>query len=448
MILHSPWPPRCPDRLAIAISALAAMLLVGCASTHQMMPTPTLYTGPRAKILYPKNHSDIQTPPLDLLFITDRTPATNGDPSEPYTFDRSRSMAFGSTTILFGENITWKDLLQQSTTSNRTTKLELKLGSTKELGHYPPIPYKLAKTSDGLTRSPATIDEHEEASRALQAEISRRLELHARKEVVLYVHGFDNSFSDAAMTMGELCHFLGREFVCGIFTWPAGNKGNILSSYNKDYESSVYAADHLRKAIRLISQTPGVEKIHLLAHSRGTDVLVTALSDLNYEAYTQQSNLSQRYKVGNIVLMAPDLDPDVAVAKLFKSLSDPDVPYGPAPNPRMVFKEMPGFNITIYVSPNDKALAASSWLFGDLSRLGSLNKDMLTAEQIQQARMMGCLDLIQVKGSTDQFGHSYFTSNSKVSSDLIALLRYGLRPNEPGRSLEEIERPFWRIPGN
>ncbi len=193
---------------------------------------------------------------------------------------------------------------------------------------------------------------------------------------------------------------------------------------------------------------PGVEKIHLLAHSRGTDVLVTALSDLNYEAYTQQSNLSQRYKVGNIVLMAPDLDPDVAVAKLFKSLSDPDVPYGPAPNPRMVFKEMPGFNITIYVSPNDKALAASSWLFGDLSRLGSLNKDMLTAEQIQQARMMGCLDLIQVKGSTDQFGHSYFTSNSKVSSDLIALLRYGLRPNEPGRSLEEIERPFWRIPGN
>ncbi len=157
MILHSPWPPRCPDRLAIAISALAAMLLVGCASTHQMMPTPTLYTGPRAKILYPKNHSDIQTPPLDLLFITDRTPATNGDPSEPYTFDRSRSMAFGSTTILFGENITWKDLLQQSTTSNRTTKLELKLGSTKELGHYPPIPYKLAKTSDGLTRSPAPL---------------------------------------------------------------------------------------------------------------------------------------------------------------------------------------------------------------------------------------------------------------------------------------------------
>jgi len=49
-------------------------------------------------------------------------------------------------------------------------------------------------------------------------------------------------------------------------------------------------------------------------------VLVTALSDLNYEAYIQQSSLAQRYKVGNIVLMAPDIDLDVFAAKLFKAL--------------------------------------------------------------------------------------------------------------------------------
>jgi hypothetical protein len=56
------------------------------------------------------------------------------------------------------------------------------------------------------------------------------------------------------------------------------------------------------------------------------------------------------------------------------------------------------------------------------------------------------IDVIQVEGRTDLFGHSYFTSNPKVSSDLIALLRYGLRPNDPGRPLEEVEKPFWRIP--
>ncbi len=66
-----------------------------------------------------------------------------------------------------------------------------------------------------------------------------------------------NTFRDAALTMGELCHFLGREFVCGIFTWPAGGKRGILFGYQVDYESRVFAAEHLRKTIRAIAETPG-----------------------------------------------------------------------------------------------------------------------------------------------------------------------------------------------
>jgi hypothetical protein len=52
----------------------------------------------------------------------------------------------------------------------------------------------------------------------------------------------------------------------------------------------------------------------------------------------------------------------------------------------------------------------------------------------------------KVKATPGFLGHSYFTSDPKVSSDLIALIRYGLKPGEPGRPLEEIQRPFWRIP--
>jgi esterase/lipase superfamily enzyme len=413
-----------------------------------MMPAPALYTGPQAKPLFTFTHAkaDAQAPPLDLLFVTNRAPAQSADAPEPYTADRSRSMAFGSTTILFGEVVTWDTLVGQSLAAERTTSLDLTLGPTQELGRFPRIPYEVTETAGALSRAPAVIDAHEKASRALQAEVARRLALIPRKEVVLYVHGYHNTFADAAVTMGELCHFLGREFVCGIFTWPAGGSRGILFGYNVDYESSVYATEHLRKAIRTIAQTPGVERIHLIAHSRGTDVLVTALSDLNYEAYIQQSSLAQRYKVGNIVLMAPDIDLDVFSAKLFKALSDPDMPYGPAPNPRMVIERTPGFHITIYVSPDDKALAASSWLFGSLARLGRFDTATLTPAQIEQLRKTGLFDVIQVRGTGDFFGHSYFTSNPRASADLVALLRYGLRPNEPGRPLEEIEKPFWRLP--
>jgi esterase/lipase superfamily enzyme len=377
-----------PKRLRYLIPFLAAFALAGCASTHPMMPTPVLYTGPQPRPLFTDAHADVRKPPLDLLFITDRAAAANASEAEPYTADRSRSMAFGSTTILFGEGLSWDTLVTQSLTSRRATSLDLKLGPTQELGRFPRIPYEVTETAGGLTRTPAVIAAHETASQALQAEVARRLALSPRKEVVLFVHGYNNTFVDAAVTMGELCHFLGREFVCGIYSWPAGGRRGILAGYNVDYESSVFASEHLRKTIRTIAQTPGVERIHLLAHSRGTDVLVTALSDLNMEAYTR------RYKIGNIVLMAPDIDADVAMAKIFNARSDPDVPYGPAPAPRMVFERAPGFRLTIYVSPDDKALATSTWLFGSLARLGRLDTAMLTPGQIEQARRMGDIDVI------------------------------------------------------
>jgi hypothetical protein len=69
--------------------------------------------------------------------------------------------------------------------------------------------------------------------------------------------------------------------------------------------------------------------------------------------------------------------------RLFKALSDPDLPYGSAPDPRMVLERTPGFRITVYASPDDKALATSGWLFGSIFRLGRLDRAMLTPEQIE-----------------------------------------------------------------
>jgi esterase/lipase superfamily enzyme len=101
--------------------------------------------------------------------------------------------------------------------------------------------------------------------------------------------------------------------------------------------------------------------------------------------------------------------------------------------------------MTIYSSPEDKALATSGWLFGSIARLGRLDQALLTPEQIEHLRTLGFIDVIQVSGTPGFIGHSYFVSNPKASSDMIALLRYGLRPSDPGRSLEG-EKHFWRIP--
>ena len=401
----------------IAVGVLAC-LLAGCAATHALMPTPAVYTGPNAKPLFADASIDSRPPALDLLFLTDRAPA-DGTGGLAYTAERSRSIAFGSTVIEFtaGETLT--------------------LGATTELGRFPAIPYPLTQVPDGMRRAPAVVEAHAQAKQRLQAEVARRLAIARRKEMVLFVHGYRVSFEDAALTMGELCHFLGREFVCGIFTWPAGGDRGILFGYDVDRESAEYAVEDLVKLIRIIAGTPGLERIHFVAHSRGTDTLASALAVLSAEAYARKSSPAREFHIGNVVLVAPDLDGDVAVTKIFKVFSDPDLPFGGEPEPGTIIPPSPGLKLTMYVSRDDKALATSGWLFGSIARLGRIDATMFTPDQIELIGNLDAVDIIEVRGSTDFFGHSYFVSNPKVSADIIAMLRYGLRPNEPGRPLEQ-----------
>jgi hypothetical protein len=58
------------------------------------------------------------------------------------------------------------------------------------------------------------------------------------------------------------------------------------------------------------------------------------------------------------------------------------------------------------------------------------------------------VDLIQVDENTGAFGHGYFLTNPAVRSDLVALIRYGLKPGDSGQPLVEVRAPaFWRIAG-
>jgi esterase/lipase superfamily enzyme len=410
----------------IAVGVLAC-LLAGCATTHTLMPTPVLYTGPNAKPLFADASIELRPPALDLMFLTDRATA-DGPGDSPYTAERSRSISFGSTMIEF------------------TGGKSLALGTTTELGRFPAIPYPLTAVRDGMRRAPAVVEAHAQAKQRLQAEVARRLAAARRKEIVLFVHGYRNNFEHSALTMGEMCHFLGREFVCGIFTWPAGGDRGILFGYDFDRESAEYAVEDLVKLIRIIAGTPGLEKIHFVAHSRGTDTLASALAVLSVEAYALKSSPAREFHIGNVVLVAPDLDGDVAVTKIFKVFSDPDLPFGGAPEPGAIIPPSPGLRLTMYVSRDDKALETSGWLFGSVARLGRIDATMFTPEQIELIGNLDAVDIIEVRGVTDFFGHSYFISNPQVSADIIAMLRYGLRPNQPGRPLKHIAGPFWQVP--
>ncbi len=441
-------------RRACALGLLLGLsLLAGCASNTPMMPAPKVYTPPQAKPLFTARQASPRAPDIELVYVTDRAPraaqaaANNADPEAtlPYTAERSASMSYGTVRVGFGEGVDWDTLAAQSVAAERSIDLDLKLGATTELGRFPPLQYRTDRQADGsFRRNAAVLAQHRKSAESLQAVLAQHIAAAPRKELVLFVHGYANTFQDAAFSMGELCHFFGREFACAIFSWPAGGSRGILMGYNVDRESSEYAVLHLKQALRIVAATPGLERLHLLAHSRGTSVLLSALQQLSIEHYAAGLQLVDRMKLRNLVLLAPDIDLQVAVTQMFGISSDPDLLRGAQaePDARMTTGDM---QFTLYASPDDTALSLAESLFGSVRRLGRVDETMFSEKAYERIANLRNFDVIDVYGSTDLFGHSYFHSNPAVSADLVSLIRYGLKAGAPGRPLEEIRKPFWRI---
>jgi len=243
----------------------------------------------------------------------------------------------------------------------------------------------------------------------------------------MYIHGFDNNFNTAVMTMAQLWHFLGREGVPICYTWPAGE--GLLKAYAYTLDSTDFTIYHLKQTLKLIASHPEVQKIHIIAHSRGTAVATDAVRELYLESKCHGGD-EPILKLGTVMLAAPDIDLDVVIER------DATERIGRAVD-----------RIALYFCDKDKALGLSSWLFGGILRLGDLNPDMFSKEEKEVLRHSHHYQLIEAK-VTDlgDFNHSYFYQNPAVSSDVMLLLRYHLQPGAAhGRPLTELESGPWAV---
>jgi esterase/lipase superfamily enzyme len=430
------------------LAVLAALILVlGCASKpYQLMPTPVLYQEPSAiaVITQPREARGSSTD-VDLLYITDREAETDPESMLPYGQARATSIAFGSARVKIGDDIGWETLDRESRLAERSRDLELSLGQVTELGRFPDEPYAVVFRPDGgLYRAKADVKAHDREKRLLREELTRRLARSPSKEITLYVHGFNETFATSAFTTAELCHFLGREPVCTFFTWPAGSTGNFLTSYTSTTESAQYAEDQLKKIIRMLATTPGVERLQLLAHSRGAGLLMRSIRDLFIEAIAAGREPKKTLHIDNVVLFSPDIDIDIARNDITLGISDPGMftTWKEERLPRAL-----GGRLTIYSSPQDRALRVSRLLFRSQSRAGNVRVEDIPVALQRYLAPFNKFDIIVFEGKrTDPYGHFYFITNPRVSSDVIQLLRYGKRPGEPGRELVQVGPIVWKFP--
>jgi esterase/lipase superfamily enzyme len=430
---------------ALLAVLVGASLLGGCATqVRELMPAPSSYALPSGQGIFAEVPAQRRTDYVDLLYITDRAPNESPDAELPYGQERSRSLAFGSARIALWPPMNWDELQRRSFAEPRDPRIELRVQRVRELGRYPTEPYTVQTVAGGIVRDPDTLEQHLRIDAALQSEVQRRLQTAPSRDVVLYVHGFNETFATAAYTAAELCHFLGRAHVCGFFTWPASSTGGFLTSYVSTTESAQYSVNHLKKAIRTLAKTPGVEGLHLLAHSRGAAVLLSALRELSIEVVASGESPAESLNFENWVLMSPDIDVDVASQQLEFFASDPSL------STRWDSSQLPKFirgRLTIYASPEDRALRLSEFLFRSRYRVGQLTPDAIPESTQEYFAKVGNVDIIVYEGKrTDFFGHSYFTSNPRVSADLIELIRNGTAPDGPARSLTRSGKIVWEFP--
>ena len=384
------------------------------------MPTPNLCvaseTDPFVEVPQALRRTEV-----DVLYATDRMPEHGKDGTLAYTDDRSDSLAFGSCRVRIGsEDATWQELVEASRSRKRSKDFTMSVTAIEERGRFPETPLKVIEVDNRLVHDPRALSGNDEVAEELRAEVRRRLAQTRHKQALIFIHGFNVSYYKSVVQIAELWHFLGRRGIPIAYAWPA--RGN----YGYDRESGEFTVHHLKGFIRVLASVPELQRIDILAHSRGTDVSTTAIRELFIEARGAGEDPIARYKIGNLILAAPDLDYDIVRQRIMAERVGQGVR-----------------RFTVYVSRTDKALDASTRLFASRRRFGRLRVEDIS-------RNLTDLELgssiIDANVTSSFLGHGYFHENPAVSSDLVLVLRYDLDSGaENGRPLERKEGIYWEL---
>lgn len=166
-----------------------------------------------------------------------------------------------------------------------------------------------------------------------------------QRDVMLYVHGYNNSFADGVFRTAQLMHDFKLPGIGVHYSWPSA--AHPLG-YTYDRDSVLYARDGLEQLLQQVSAA-GPDRIVLVGHSLGSMLVMETLRQIEI----RNPNWAKRH-LGGVVLVSPDLDVDVFKRQTtrFAQLPEPFV---------------------IFVSHKDRALQLSSRINGDKKRLGILD---------------------------------------------------------------------------
>ena len=242
------------------------------------------------------------------------------------------------------------------------------------------------------------------------------------KEVLIFVHGFHNSFQDGAFRLAQMVWDTQYKGIPILFSWPStGDSVGYVPGYGYDYDSAEYSWHDFVELLRIVEMDARIDKVTVIAHSMGNRVVVGALSNI--------SDAARLRPLDQLVLAAADVD-------------------------RAIFKQnfaalkLRANAITLYASSVDRAMVASKKVRDDYERAGD------TAPP-DGPLVLPDMDTIDVSAVGNEFlglNHDTWASSLLVMEDIASLIDKGTRP--PGerthilRGVPEGKTPpdYWRFP--
>lgn len=223
-----------------------------------------------------------------------------------------------------------------------------------------------------------------------KADFIKKLQLAVKssdfRAAFVFVHGYNRAFGQVAASTADFYQNINFSGIPIFWSWPSTNNP---AGYVEDRNNVRWGRPHLAAFIRDVLENSGAETVHILGHSMGGFAVAEAfLHDLI-------PNGLDTTKIGELVLLAPDIDAEVFRQDIGPKLVDA------------------GLNITLYASSNDKAMASSH----------AINGYPRAGDSFDGATIVPGIETIDATAANNSIlGHSYFEESQAVGSDLAALL--------------------------
>jgi esterase/lipase superfamily enzyme len=205
------------------------------------------------------------------------------------------------------------------------------------------------------------------------------------RSVLVFIHGFNNRFEDSVYRFAQIVKDSGVHSAPVLVTWPS--RGSLLA-YGYDRESTNYTRNALETLFQYLARDPEVKEVSILAHSMGNWLALEALRQMAI----RNGRLPAKFE--NVMLASPDVDVDV----FRQQIAD-------------MGKQHPKF--TLFVSRDDRALAVSRRVWGDVARLGAIDPEQAPFKKELADSQITVIDLTKVKAG-DRLNHGKFAESPEV----------------------------------